>query len=80
MHHDGNMQPSQFKPSSSQAMILISAAQNDGVVKEYPSTYHNALSQNGVEHLWQIIPQGDHGGATVTPHMYNFLRYVFKAK
>ena len=80
MHHDGNMQPSQFKPSSSQAMILISAAQNDGVVKDYPSTYHNALSQNGVEHLWQIIPQGDHGGATVTPHMYNFLRYVFKAK
>ena len=79
MHHDGNMQPGQFKPSSSQSMILISAAANDGVVRDYPSTYHDALTQNGVEHLWQIIPQGDHGGATVTPHMYNFLRYIFKA-
>lgn len=79
MSHEGCMTESEFQPSVSPYMLLISAAANDGVVGTYPQTYHEALSGNGVRHLWQIIPDGDHGGATVTPHMYNFLRYVFKA-
>ncbi|MBQ9897875.1 MAG: carbohydrate binding domain-containing protein [Ruminococcus sp.] len=79
MDHEGVMQPGEFKPSTMPEMILISAAQNDGVVGTFPQTYHEALEANGVQHLWQIIPQGDHGNATVDPHMYNFLRYIFKA-
>ncbi|HRR76278.1 MAG TPA: glycoside hydrolase family 11 protein [Ruminococcus sp.] len=82
MTHEGSLkQTSQFKPSVMPIMILMSAAANDSVVaitENYPETYHKALQSNNVEHLWQVIPQGDHGGATVTPHMYNFLRYVFK--
>ncbi|NLT08053.1 MAG: hypothetical protein GXY08_00885 [Ruminococcus sp.] len=82
MTHEGSLkQTSQFKPSVMPIMILMSAAANDSVVaitENYPETYHKALESNGVEHLWQVIPQGDHGGATVTPHMYNFMRYVFK--
>lgn len=80
MEHEGNMTESEFRPSVSPYMLLVSAAANDFVVGTYPQSYHEALEKNGVEHLWQIIPNGDHGGATVTPHMYNFLRYVFKAK
>ncbi len=81
MTHEGSLkQESEFKPSVMPEMILISAAQNDGVVGTYPESYHNALTGNGVQHLWQIIPQGDHGNETVKPHMYNFLRYVFKAE
>lgn len=72
------MSPAEFKPSAPPRLLLISAAANDGVVGNYPRTYHEALDSNGAEHLWQVIPDGDHGGATVTPHMYNFLRYVFK--
>ena len=79
MVHEGCMSEGQFRPSTMPSMILISAAASDGVVGNYPQTYHEALEKNGVQHLWQIIPNGDHGGATVTPHMYNFLRYVFKA-
>jgi len=83
MTHEGSLkQTSQFKPSVMPSMILMSAAANDSVVaitENYPETYHKALQANGVEHLWQVIPNGDHGGATVTPHMYNFLRFVFKA-
>jgi glucuronoarabinoxylan endo-1,4-beta-xylanase len=78
MTHEGCMSPAEFKPSAPPRLLLISAAANDGVVGNYPRTYHEALDSNGAEHLWQVIPDGDHGGATVTPHMYNFLRYVFK--
>ena len=80
MVHEGCLQPSEFKPSVSPYLILISAAQADGVVNNYPQSYHEALEKNGVQHIWQVIPDGDHGGNTVRPHMYNFLRYIFKAK
>ncbi len=80
MTHEGSLkQESQFKPSTMPYLILISAAQNDGVVGDYPASYHKALSNNNVEHLWNVIPQGDHGNETVNPHMYNFMRYLFKA-
>ena len=79
MHHEGCLTQGEFKPSVSPELLLISAAAFDGTVGNYPESYHNALAQNGVQHLWQIIPNGDHGGATVTPHMYNFLRLIFKA-
>ncbi|MBR6071091.1 MAG: glycoside hydrolase family 11 protein [Ruminococcus sp.] len=79
MVHEGSLkQESQFKPSVMPNLILISAAANDGVVGNYPESYHKALQNNNVEHLWNVIPQGDHGNATVEPHMYNFMRYLFK--
>ena len=78
MEHQGCMSPGEFKPDTPPKMLLISAAAFDGTVGTYPQSYHEALENNGAEHLWQVIPDGDHGGATVTPHMYNFLRYVFK--
>lgn len=78
MHHEGCLPPNQFRPSSSQAMILISAGMLDADVADSPKKYHDALDQNGVVHLWQMLSQGDHGSGTLDPHMYNFLRYVFK--
>ena len=79
MTHEGCMSENEFKCNgTSSYLILISAAQYDGTVKEYPKTYHEALAKNGEEHLWNVIPDGDHGGNTVRPHMYNFLRYIFK--
>lgn len=80
MEHEGSLkQESQFKPSTMPFLILISAAQNDGVVGTYPESYHKALQNNNVEHIWNVIPSGDHGNKTVDPHMYNFMRYLFKA-
>ncbi|MBR4627487.1 MAG: carbohydrate binding domain-containing protein [Ruminococcus sp.] len=80
MTHEGSLkQTGEFKPSVMPEVILISAAQRDDVVGDYPESYHKALQTNGVEHIWNVIPSGDHGNATVDPHMYNFLRYIFKA-
>lgn len=79
MEHEGVMTESQFKPSADPYMLLISAAVYDGTVGDYPKTYHEALANNGVPHLWQQIPDGGHDIKTVAPHLYNFFRYVFKA-
>ncbi|MDO4864727.1 MAG: carbohydrate binding domain-containing protein, partial [Ruminococcus sp.] len=79
MVHEGSLkQESQFTPSVMPKLILISAAANDGVVGNYPESYHKALQNNNVEHIWNVIPGGDHGNQTVDPHMYNFMRYLFK--
>ncbi len=30
-------------------------------------------------HIWHYVTDGDHGGKTIRPHMYNFVRNIFKA-
>ena len=80
MEHEGSLKSeSELTPSTMPYLILVSAAANDSVVGTYPQDYHNVLTKNNVEHLWNMIPQGDHGNATVEPHLYNFMRYIFKA-
>lgn len=80
MEHEGSLKSeSELTPSTMPYLILVSAAANDSVVGTYPQDYHNVLTKNNVEHIWNMIPQGDHGNATVEPHLYNFMRYIFKA-
>ena len=38
------------------------------------------MAENGVKHLWYIIPGSDHGDPAIASVTYNFLKYVFKAK
>ncbi|MDO5558164.1 MAG: alpha/beta hydrolase-fold protein [Oscillospiraceae bacterium] len=82
MAHPGNMQESEFRISNkaySPYLFLISGAANDPVVGTNPQNYHNILTKNGTDHIWQQIAAGDHGGNTVRPHLYNFAQYIFKA-
>ena len=58
-------------------MLLISAAENDGVVGGFPSTYENMLTKNGTEHLWHTMSSTGHDASSVTPHLYNFFRVIF---
>ncbi|MCR5015119.1 MAG: hypothetical protein K6A75_00900 [Ruminococcus sp.] len=53
---------------------------NKNMIGDAPDSYHEALTNNGVEHIWHQLTDGDHGEISVRAHMYNFLRYVFKAK
>lgn len=81
MTHPGIMQESELKfrdVGPEPYMFMISAAKNDMVVGTFPEQYHNAFTRNGVDHAWQVVNAGDHGGSTVQPHLYTFLRYVFK--
>lgn len=60
-------------------MLFISAGSNDTLIYQTPAGYHDTLTKNGVKHIWHYVDGGDHGGKTIRPHMYNFIRYIFKA-
>ena len=59
-------------------LLLLSAAENDGVVGGNPSTYERMLTRNGTEHLWHTMSRTGHDASSVTPHLYNFMRMIFK--
>lgn len=60
-------------------MLFISAGSNDTLIYSTPASYHDTLNTNNVTHIWHYVNGGDHGGKTIRPHMYNFIRYIFKA-
>ena len=60
-------------------LFFISAGSNDTLIYSTPEGYHNTLTANGTTHIWHYVNGGDHGGKTIRPHMYNFIRYIFKA-
>ena len=57
---------------------MVSAAVNDGVVGNAPQNYHSIMTRNDVDHVWHTVSDGDHGGKTIRPHIYNFVRSIFK--
>lgn len=81
MTHEGCMSPSEFCFGSAPSpyVLMITCTRFDGTVGDAPESYHKALEQNGVEHIWHELTDGDHGSISVRAHMYNFLRYAFKA-
>jgi enterochelin esterase-like enzyme len=82
MSHTGSMSESEFKFKDGDPLpyvFMITGGTNDTVVGDFPQQYHNLLTQNGVDHIWQEIQGGGHGGNSVVPHMYNFIKAAFKA-
>lgn len=60
-------------------LLLLSAGSTDDIVHSVPEGYHNAMTANGTTHLWHYVIGGYHGGNTIRPHIYNFVRALFKA-
>lgn len=66
-------------------LVLIAAGENDGVVKEFPQSYHDALETNQVPHIFYKTRGGDskspgtggHDGTVYKHGLYNFLRRIF---
>ena len=81
MTHEGCMSPDEFGFGSgpSPYVLMLTCTRFDGTVGDAPESYHNALTKNGAEHIWHELTDGDHGAISVRAHMYNFLRYIFKA-
>ena len=59
-------------------ILLLSAAQNDGVVGTFPANYHKVMTQNETAHLWHVMPSTGHDHTSVTPHLYNFFQVIFR--
>ena len=60
-------------------LLLITAGSNDTVVYSNPENYHNNFTKNNVPHLWQYCNGGYHGDNCIHAHLYNFVRFAFKA-
>ncbi|SDA26527.1 Enterochelin esterase [Ruminococcus sp. YE71] len=81
MTHPGCMQESEMKfrdVGPEPAVFMITGGTNDNVVQDFPKKYSETLTRNGVDHVYQSIPGGGHDANSVKPHLYTFMRYVFK--
>ncbi len=61
------------------SLVFITAGSNDTVVYDNPKTYHQNFEKNGVPHIYHYVNGGYHGDNSIHAHIYNFVRYVFKA-
>ena len=59
-------------------LLLLSAAERDGVVVTNPAKYREIFTNNGVEALWHSMAATGHDHSSVTPHLYNLFRMIFQ--
>lgn len=59
-------------------LTLISASKTDTIVGFSPKQYHEILLRNKTEHLWHELADTGHDHTSVRPHLYHFLRMIFK--
>ena len=81
--HPGQLEESELKIDKSKGepyLLMVSAAVNDSVVGDAPYNYHDILTRNGEDHVWHTVTNGDHGGNSIRPHFYNFVKAIFKAE
>ncbi len=64
---------------SAPSLIYITAGGNDTVVYSTPDGYHNNFNKNNVPHIWHYYQNGYHGDNSIHAHIYNFVRFAFKA-
>ncbi len=58
-------------------LIMIQQGEKDNVVSDNPTQYHEALEENGVPHMFNIVPYG-HDWTAWREGLYNFARRVFQ--
>ena len=59
-------------------LLMISAAEHDGVVGGNPAQYKMIFTRNKNELLWHSMSSTGHDASSVTPHLYNFMRMIFQ--
>lgn len=57
-------------------LVMITAGDEDWVVREHPKSYHEQLEVNNVEHVWYVLP-GGHDFNVVGKSFYNFVKELF---
>lgn len=57
-------------------LVMIVAGKSDDIVRNHPSTYHNALEANGTKHIW-YKKSGGHDVNVMDNALYNFAKRIF---
>lgn len=76
--------PGQFKTEAEMVfdpkpyVLMISAGETDGVVGGFPDRYKNIFIENGFDCKWHFIKGGYHNPTSVRPHLYEFMKEIFK--
>lgn len=89
VHEFGLFQPETFTLKDeymNNTLVMIVKGAKDGVVKDFPKTYTDALTQNGVPHFYYETMGGEknkpggggHDGTVYKHGLYNFLKRIFK--
>lgn len=60
-------------------LIFLTAGSDDSVVGASPESYHNNFTKNNVPHIWHYVNGGYHGENCIHAHLYNFVKFAFKA-
>lgn len=77
--HPGQMEPEEMTFSDSEPyVVFISSSKADGVVGSNPDNYRRIMTENGVEYLSHVMENTGHDHNSVKPHLYNFLKMLFK--
>lgn len=53
-------------------MLMVCCGTNDSVVGQFPLSYHEIMSRNGVSHIWYEVPEADHDFNAIRSGLYNF--------
>ncbi len=59
-------------------IVFISSSKADGVVGNNPDSYRKIMMNNSVEYLSHVMTNTGHDHTSVKPHLYNFLKMLFK--
>lgn len=81
LHEDGYFTEEEFtfpEEYMDNTTCLIMNGDSDGMVRDEPERYHNALVNNKVNHYYYSFPGGDHNMVAWKNGLYNFLKVVFK--
>ena len=81
MEHPGQLTEDEVKFKEGQPIpkyVFVSCGTKDGVVGQYPKSYHELLEKNSVKHLWYEVPEADHDATAIRTGFYNLLCNIFQ--
>lgn len=77
--HPGQMRAEEMRfEENNPYAVLISSSKCDNVVSSAPDSYRKIMTENGVGYLSHVMELTTHDHTSVKPHLYNFLRIIFR--
>ncbi len=77
--HPGQLNEEDMKfKDNTPYVIFVSSSKSDGVVGNNPDNYRRIMERNGVEYLSHVMEKTGHDHTSVKPHLYNYLKMLFK--
>lgn len=58
-------------------LIMLCCGTKDGTVGQFPTSYHNIMVKNDVEHIWYEVPGADHDAQAIRSGINNLVSAIF---